>query len=111
MSVIDYTQYDDIQRPFTGKPIPYADRPATSIWASHFYNRFYLELELNAAWNIRERQIWEKRILNCEKKMEANKRHPNFDTSVAAQKAMEIKAMWTHSASDNKKVQKIEKSC
>ena len=97
-SFIDYSQYDDTRKPFTGRPTPYADRPATAIWAGHFYNRFYLELELKAAWNIRDKQMWEKRILNCDKKMEAAKRHPNFDTEVAARKAMEIKTMWSGSA-------------
>lgn len=85
--------YEDDPPPFSGRPTPYNELPATMFWRTHFANSMELKFFLNHGdrW---EKQRASSELSKCERKMTYWERHPNWDKVEALREAGRIKRMW-----------------
>lgn len=85
---------EDKARGFTGKPIPYADQPASNYWMTHMENSLYLTFLAQKSDDFRERQQALKELGIAETKMTFWKRHPNWDLTWVTAKTAIARKKW-----------------
>ena len=88
--------YSDEKLPFTGRPIPYNQQPATENYIKHFDNSLYLKFMANhKKTSVQEKIQAGKELQIAERKMEYWRRHPNFDLDRAVKATDKLKHNWT----------------
>lgn len=83
------------KEPFTGKPTPYNELPATKFYLTHFENALYLKwIANNPLAKSEERQQANREIPITDRKMAYWSKHPNYNHEVVVSECERLKKNW-----------------